>query len=313
VYTFYPNNPYLARPTSMSAAQTHAQQRSLHDEILEHEAVVQLDPTNAEAWRRLGLLQQENERDAAAIAAFRNAIRHAPHGVPTGDTRIALAVAYANENCLGDAYKELENWIVEHPIYGRAAGKAPIYDETIQDRHTRVEQAMIRAVQSRPDVLDAELQAALGVLFNLAGEPQKAMDCFRAAVQARPADHLLWNRLGASLAHAGQFPEALDAYRQALELRPGYVRARYNIGIACINLNLYREAAEHLLTALALQLPKIEPGQSTAPVSGTMPSTATTDSLWRALKMTMNLLERPDLAAHCDDRNLNAFRNDFEF
>ena len=35
---------------------------------------------------------------------------------------------------------------------------------------------------------------------------------------------------------------------------PGYIRCRYNLGISCINLKAYREAAEHFLTALNFQV-----------------------------------------------------------
>ena len=39
----------------------------------------------------------------------------------------------------------------------------------------------------------------------------------------------------------------------------GYVRARYNAGVACINLRLYHEAAAHFLAALALQQSGADP------------------------------------------------------
>ncbi|RKP27022.1 hypothetical protein SYNPS1DRAFT_27309, partial [Syncephalis pseudoplumigaleata] len=172
-YPFQVENPFLRDPTMLTAASASARGRSLHEEILEHEAVVQLDPSNAEAWRRLGLLQQENERDSAAIAAFRQALRVGTAGSTSmeqggggNQVSVALAIAYANENCRGDAYAELERWIMEHPVYGRAAGKTPAewLAANEPDQHARVEQAMLHAVQMHPDTLDAELQAGLGVL-----------------------------------------------------------------------------------------------------------------------------------------------------
>jgi peroxin-5 len=62
----------------------------------------------------------------------------------------------------------------------------------------------------------------------------------------------LWNRLGATLANNGRSEEAIDAYHKALELRPSFVRARYNLGVSCINIGCYKEAAEHLLTGLSM-------------------------------------------------------------
>ena len=97
------------------------------------------------------------------------------------------------------------------------------------------------------------LKIGLGVLFNLSAEYDKAVDCFQAALQTNPQDALIWNKLGATLANGGRSEEAVEAYRHALELSPGYVRARYNLGISCVNLKVYREAVEHFLTSLNIQ------------------------------------------------------------
>jgi peroxin-5 len=64
--------------------------------------------------------------------------------------------------------------------------------------------------------------------------------------------HLLWNRLGATLANSGRSEEAIAAYEKALTLRTNFVRARYNLGVSCINIGCYEEAASHLLGALAM-------------------------------------------------------------
>ena len=108
--------------------------------------------------------------------------------------------------------------------------------------------------------MDPDVQVGLGVLFYGAEEYDKAVDCFTAALQSseqgstnqRSQIHLLWNRLGATLANSGRSEEAIDAYSHALDLRPNFVRARYNLGVSCINIGCFDEAAQHLLGALAM-------------------------------------------------------------
>jgi len=51
---------------------------------------------------------------------------------------------------------------------------------------------------------------------------------------------LLWNKLGATLANSSKSEQAVEAYRKALELVPGFTRARYNLGISCMNLGAYK-------------------------------------------------------------------------
>uniref|UniRef100_A0A1I8B3L5 TPR_REGION domain-containing protein n=1 Tax=Meloidogyne hapla TaxID=6305 RepID=A0A1I8B3L5_MELHA len=66
-------------------------------------------------------------------------------------------------------------------------------------------------------------------------------------------DPILWNRLGATLANADRSAEAINAYKRALQISPSYVRVRYNLGVSCMNLQSYREAAIHFLAALKIQ------------------------------------------------------------
>jgi len=150
--------------------------------------------------------------------------------------------------------------------------------------------------------IDADVQVALAVLLNTSEDYEKALDCFKAALEVRPTDWVLYNRVGATLANSGKPEEALAYYHRALEFNPTYIRARYNLGISCINLRRYDEAASHMLDALVLQ--------DSDPAEGTVqdPSSSrgiTSSSLWDTLRTTCHHLQRPDLAALCDTHDLN--------
>jgi tetratricopeptide (TPR) repeat protein len=71
--------------------------------------------------------------------------------------------------------------------------------------------------------------------------------------------------------------EAIDAYYKALELKPSFVRCRYNLGVSCINIGCYKEAAEHLLGALSLHVTGNGHSSRQANVS---------DNLWETLRRT---------------------------
>lgn len=247
IYNFTTNNPYLINPQAIE----HAQHSNLADSILALEAKAQLSASDANAWKELGLRQQENERDGAAIAALRQAVKMNPNLL---DGWLALAVSYTNENCRADAYDALESWMAHHEHYRHLVKNVGKGKMNADSRHAYITNMFLEAARSSPgEEMDADVQVGLGVLFNVSEEYDKAIDCFKAALASKPQDYLLWNKLGATLANSRDSLGAIDAYFNALEISPTYVRARYNLAISCINLGQHREAAEHLLTALALQ------------------------------------------------------------
>ena len=164
-------------------------------------------------------------------------------------------------------------------------------------------------VMARSDVgageVDADIQIALAVLLNTNEEYEKAQDCFKTALAVRPEDWLLYNRVGATMANSGRAEEALQYYYRALELNPTYIRARFNLGISCINLRRYEEAAQHVLDALLLQ-------DSESTMEGNNDKKGViSNALWDSLKTTCLHMQRADLATLCDLRDVDGFRKRF--
>jgi peroxin-5 len=84
------------------------------------------------------------------------------------------------------------------------------------------------------------------------------------------------------------------------------VRARYNLGVSCINIGVYREACEHLLGALDMQ--GSGGGESKEGVEGS-------GSLWDTLKRCFILMERSDLSELVGEGGIgvDVFRKEFDF
>ncbi|KAF3898267.1 Peroxisomal targeting signal receptor [Trichophyton interdigitale] len=230
---------------------------------LAFEAAVQKDPTHVQAWTLLGSAQAQNEKESPAIRALEQALKLDPNNL---DALMGLAVSYTNEGYDSTAYRTLERWLsVKYP---QVIDPNEVGTETemgFTDRHMlheKVTDLFIKAAQLSPhgEHMDPDVQVGLGVLFYGAEEYDKAVDCFSAALASTESGssnqkgqiHLLWNRLGATLANSGRSEEAIEAYEKALTINPNFVRARYNLGVSCINIGCYPEAAQHLLGALSM-------------------------------------------------------------
>ncbi|KAI1142813.1 TPR-like protein [Hypoxylon sp. FL0543] len=230
---------------------------------LAFEAAVQKDPSHVEAWVQLGMAQAQNEKETAAIRALEQAKNLDPNNAPA---LMTLAVSYTNEGYDSIAYRTLERWLsIRYPSVISPADLSSPSDLGFTERqqlHDRVTNLFLKAARLSPDGehMDPDVQVGLGVLFYGAEEYEKAVDCFSAALASTELGasnrqnqvHLLWNRLGATLANSGKSEDAIAAYEKALTLRPNFVRARYNLGVSCINMGCHAEAAGHLLAALAM-------------------------------------------------------------
>lgn len=281
----------------------------LSEAALAFEAAIQQNESHMDAWLKLGEVQTQNEKEIAGISALEKCLELHPEN---SQALMTLAISYINEGYDNAAFATLERWIsTKYPqIADKARQENPkITDEDRFSLNKRVTELFLNAAQLSPNQasMDADVQLGLGVLFYANEDFDKTIDCFKAALSIKPNDPVLWNRLGASLANSNRSEEAVDAYFKALELKPAFVRARYNLGVSCINIGCYKEAAEHLLSGLSMHQVEGHDGNSTLSPNQ---STALTETLKRAFIAMgrRDLLEvvKPGL-------DLNQFRDEFNF
>lgn len=289
--------------------------------VLCFESAVKQEPDNAECWQLLGTSQAENEKDPNAIPALKRALELQP---ANGAVMMALAVSYTNESLQNQALSMLVEWLKCNDEYRQiipasmmraaddksdeGAAAAATTSSTIRGPQLKeVQDLYLRAVQQKQPAIDADIQEALGVLFNLSSEYDKAADCYRAALHVRPDSAKTWNRLGASYANGNRSVEAVDAYTRALQIQPGFIRARYNVGIICINLKAYKEAAEHFLTALNHQASSLE----RSGLSQSNRAHSMSETIWSTLRMAVSLMHRSDLQPALDNRDLTKLNEAF--
>lgn len=305
-YQFEENNQFMNESDPFAiGVQIMESGGNLTEAALAFEAAVQKNQSHAEAWNKLGSVQAQNEKEESAVRALERCIELEPGNL---SALMTLAVSYTNEAYENAAYSTLEKWIaLKYPdVVGQARDN--LSDDNKYELHSRVTELFIRAAQLSPDAanMDADLQDGLGVLFYGSEDFDKAIDCFNAAIAARPTDPLLWNRLGATLANSNRSEEAIEAYYKALELRPSFVRARYNLGVSCVNIGCYHEAAQHLLTGLSMN-----------DIEGADPTDELTNkstNLLSTLKRVFLAMNRRDLSEKVGNgMDLSAFRTEFDF
>jgi len=333
-YPFEANNPYLFHDAPFDEGLELLAAGTLSEAVLAFEAVCQKEPERVEGWQFLGTTQAENEKDGLAILALNKARQLCPSN---RHVLQALAVSHTNEANQGQALEALKAWALANESYaplhetvkrqlseGPAAAGAgtdgPWTEDFLQGgldddfarqfmfmsktEHREVETLLLAAAELAPG--DADVHVALGIAHNLSHDYEAAAADFRAALKLRPEDEKLWNKLGATLANGSKSREAIAAYEKALDINPGFVRAQYNLGIAHSNLSEHRAAARQFIRAITMQ----QGGAAVPAESGSGPPRSTRE-MWDVLRMTFNLMERPDLVDKAWAHDVNPFLDEF--
>uniref|UniRef100_A0A2P2I296 Peroxisomal targeting signal 1 receptor n=1 Tax=Hirondellea gigas TaxID=1518452 RepID=A0A2P2I296_9CRUS len=311
-YSFSKENPVANHPDPLEEGQRCLEAGDLPSAVLLFEAAVTQQPENPRAWHLLGTTQAENEKDLSAIPALKRCVKLDPSD---SDAWMVLATSYANEEYPRLTCTALKEWLRSKSEYRLLAENDKSSLDIVQtNSHNNDRDLSKRMIIDGQSLflqtanqgskvhagVDPEVQCGLGLLFHIDHDYDKAIDCFRAAVSSDPQNPRLWNKLGATLCTNNEPEEAVAAYQRALQLSPGFIRCRYNLGVACMKMKSYRESMDHFLSALKLQM--ASRGPATAP--STSESAAVSESIWRAVMILLTRLNMPQLYAACRRREL---------
>lgn len=273
---FLNDNPFLLKSENTSNLVEEAKNLLNNGDVTQAryalEAEVNTNQDNSEAWYLLGKIHTENDRDDFAMQCFLKSLEADPFN---SDALLFLGISCTNEFDEFQAMKYLKSWIKLHHIYSKYLDENnPLLNDALiqseidieredEDYYTRARRIetlkqnyylemgnLMEYIANNEKMADADLWTAMGIVNFIPHQYERAIDCFRKAVQINPKDYNSWNKLGAILAHSKMDAEAINTYKKALEINPNYARCWTNLGIAYLNLDNYNESRAAFLKAL---------------------------------------------------------------
>ncbi len=143
--------------------------------------------------------------------------------------RAELAELYVDKGAMQAAVPLLQRILAEHPDDHRSR---VLYGTVLRDLglYPQAERELSYVVEH--DDTRADAHAALGILLDLTGRHDDALDHHRAATKLAPGDATYRNNLGFSLLAAGDAEGAIAPLEAALSLDPGLPQSYANLGFA---------------------------------------------------------------------------------
>ena len=197
---------------------------SLTKAALAFEAAVQQDDQYDLAWESLGHVQAQNEKEGAAIKALEKALSFR---CARTQTHLTLAVSYLNDGREYHAYKMLAEWLQDkYPDIDKVKVQTSLFGPPQRSRNKRL---YLESHQKQGPVTRwtdrYRSTGRTGRFILWLGQLWRRNFISRTRTELDPINHVIWNRLGATLANSGQPEAAIEAYYQALEISPNFVRA----------------------------------------------------------------------------------------
>ncbi|MCI0457665.1 MAG: tetratricopeptide repeat protein, partial [Gemmataceae bacterium] len=197
----------------------HVERGTLDQLVSAYAARTRANAKDGVAWMIVGLLESQRGRDAAAVAAFKQAEAHLPNN--------AMAAYYLGQSLV---------------LVGQPDTAAEAFERAINRK------------PNRTDLLDSF--QALGRVYQRAQRPEQALAVWARLEQFFPDDTRVQEQIASTLAEEGQLDQALPRYEKlARAVKDPYRQATFRMEAAELKVRLKRTPGaladlENLLTAL---------------------------------------------------------------
>ncbi|MEG5066020.1 tetratricopeptide repeat protein [Microcoleus sp. B3-A4] len=185
---------------------------------------LEIDPDFAEIHANLGSLYAQQKHWEKSIACYQQAIKIKPN--------------------LASAYRNLARVFLQS---GQPQARAECWYEALT----------LDINWAKP-----EEHFTLGNTLLELGQLERAISCYRRAIQLQPSYADAYHNLGEVLSARGQWEEAIAAYRQAIDLNPSFDAPHYGLGKAWASLDRREDAIACYRRAIELNPNLVQAYQS---------------------------------------------------
>ena len=190
------------------------------------ESAIAANPAAADYHNNLGVILASQNRNDAAVEAYRKAIALKPN---YPEAYYNLGIALTKLNRLEESADAFRRSIDLKPGQAGCLNGLSLVFRKLGKSEEAVEFSR-RALKLDPD--NAEFQYNICIALVEAGRRIEALDVCRGAIERDPRNVGAMNNAGNILRELGRLDEAIYSYRQAIALEPEYAEAHHNLGNA---------------------------------------------------------------------------------
>ena len=229
-------------PTAPSAATAHYFLAKIYGDeepsraLDELNTAVKIDPRNLEAWLALGQLRQSLDDEPGTLEAFTHAVAADPHDA---EAQYELGSEYLaqGKSSMAVQHLRLARKLMPHPTLAllykldralRAQGL------TAEGEKTRAEAKAMLAQDTRENqqFVESQLRENEGVELEKQGQPEKALQKYRAALELNPDQQGFRLNYALALCRLNRWQEGISELKEILSNDPGNIEARHSLYIA---------------------------------------------------------------------------------